>query len=149
WWQTGLLTRSGWQSIILPATTLTLFQLALIIRLVRTEMLTTLQSDFVRFARARGLSNSRITFRHAFRNTLVPVVTVLGMQLGSLIAFSIVTEQIFQWPGLGSLFLQAIQFADIPVMAAYLMLVALIFISINLIVDLFYFVIDPRLRHAA
>ncbi len=146
WWNTGLLTASGWQSIILPASTLAMFQLALIMRLVRTEMLGVLGTDFVRFARARGLNVRSLYFRHALKNASIPVITVLGLQLGSLIAFSIITEQVFQWPGIGSLFLQAIQFADIPILAAYLMMVALIFVAINFALDLLYLAIDPRLR---
>jgi peptide/nickel transport system permease protein len=145
-WTTGLLTADGWRHIVLPATTLALFQVALIVRLVRSEMLEALRADHIRFARARGLSEGRIHFGHALRNTLVPVVTVVGLQIGSLVAFSIVTESVFQWPGLGQLFLQAVMFADIPVMAAYLCLVALVFVTINLVVDLLYRVIDPRLR---
>ena len=145
-WTTGLLTADGWRHLVLPSVTLALFQMALIVRLVRSEMLEALQADHIRFARARGLPERRIAYRHALPNTLVPVVTVVGLQLGSLIAFSIVTESVFQWPGLGQLFLQAVTFADIPVMAAYLCLVATVFVAINLAVDLAYRLIDPRLR---
>ncbi len=145
-WQTGLLTAEGWRSLILPAVTLSLFQMTLILRLVRAEMLEVLRSDFIRFARARGLSARSLYLSHALRNTLLPVITVIGLNIGSLIAFSIVTETVFQWPGLGSLFLQAVAFADVPVMAAYLVLVALVFVLINLLVDLTYLAIDPRLR---
>ncbi len=145
-WDTGLLTVSGWQSIIMPAFTLGMFQLALIMRLVRSEMLEVLRTDFVKFARARGLTNRAVHFGHALKNTLVPVITITGLQVGSLIAFAIITETVFQWPGMGLLFLQAIQFVDIPVMSTYLILVAFIFVVINLIVDLLYYVVDPRLR---
>ena len=146
WWSSGLLTAKGWHHIVLPAITLAVFQLTLIMRLVRAEMLEVLRTDYVKFARARGLSNTAIHFGHALKNTLVPVITITGLQLGSLIAFAIITETVFQWPGMGLLFIQAVSFADIPVMAAYLCLTALIFVVINLVVDLLYFAVDPRLR---
>ncbi|MBT9550588.1 MAG: ABC transporter permease [Hydrogenophaga sp.] len=146
WWSTGLLSPQGWHHIILPAATLAIFQLTLIMRLVRAEMLEVLRTDYIKFARARGLSNRAVHFGHALKNTLVPVMTITGLQLGGLIAFAIITETVFQWPGMGLLFIQAVTFADIPVMAAYLCLIALIFVVINLIVDLLYFVVDPRLR---
>ena len=145
-WTTGLLTADGWRHLILPAVTLSIFQLTLIMRLVRAEMLEVLRTDYIRFARARGLPDRAVYFGHALKNTLVPVITITGLQLGSLIAFAIITETVFQWPGMGLLFIQAVQFADIPVMAAYLCLIALIFVVINLIVDLLYFAVDPRLR---
>ncbi len=145
-WSSGLFTVDGWRHMILPAITLAIFQLALIMRLVRAEMLEVLRSDYIRFARARGLSNRAIHFGHALKNTLVPVITITGLQLGQLIAFAIITETVFQWPGMGLLFIQAVTFADVPVMAAYLCLIALIFVLINLTVDLLYFVVDPRLR---
>ncbi|BAL94152.1 ABC transporter permease [Rubrivivax gelatinosus] len=145
-WSTGLLTVDGLKHLVLPAVTLSVFQLALILRLVRAEMLEVLRSDYIKFARARGLSDRAVHFGHALKNTLVPVITITGLQLGSLIAFAIITETVFQWPGMGLLFIQAVQFADIPVMAAYLCLIALIFVLINLVVDLLYFVVDPRLR---
>lgn len=145
-WTTGLLTRDGWVHMVLPAITLAVFQLTLIMRLVRSEMLEVLRTDYIKFARARGLSDRAIHFGHALRNTLVPVITITGLQLGSLIAFAIITESVFQWPGMGLLFIQAVTYADIPVMAAYLCLIALIFVTINLIVDLLYFAVDPRLR---
>ena len=145
-WTTGLLTVDGWKHLILPAITLSVFQLALIMRLVRAEMLEVLRTDYVKFARARGLQDSAVYFGHALKNTLVPVITITGLQLGSLIAFAIITETVFQWPGMGFLFIQAVQFADIPVMAAYLCLIALIFVIVNLVVDLLYFAVDPRLR---
>lgn len=146
WWTTGLLKWETLRHLILPAITLSLFQLTLILRLVRAEMLEVLRTDYIKFARARGLSERVVHFGHALRNTLVPVVTITGLQLGSLIAFAIITEQVFQWPGMGFLFIQAVQFADVPVMAAYLCLISLIFVSINLLVDLLYFLVDPRLR---
>lgn len=145
-WTTGLLTLKGWHHIVLPALTLAIFQLTLIMRLVRAEMLEVLRTDYIKFARARGLSDRSIHFGHALKNTLVPVLTITGLQLGGLIAFAIITETVFQWPGMGLLFIQAVSFADIPVMAAYLCLIALIFVVINLVVDLLYYTVDPRLR---
>ncbi|HLX80021.1 MAG TPA: ABC transporter permease [Burkholderiales bacterium] len=146
WWSTGLLTVSGLKSLILPAITLGLFQMTLIQRLVRSEMLEVLRTDYIKFARARGLSDRAVHFGHALKNTLVPVITITGLQLGAIIAFSIITETVFQWPGMGLLFIQAVGFADIPVMAAYLCLIALFFVVINLVVDLLYYAVDPRLR---
>ncbi|MCX5590469.1 ABC transporter permease [Alcaligenes endophyticus] len=146
WWTTGLLTLDGLRHLILPAITLSLFQLTLILRLVRSEMLEVLRTDYIKFARARGLSQRAIHFGHALKNTMVPVITITGLQLGGIIAFAIVTETVFQWPGMGLLFIQAVQFADVPVMAAYLCLIALVFVIINLLVDLLYFAVDPRLR---
>ena len=146
WWTTGLLTFSGWKAIILPSITLCLYQLTLILRIVRAEMLEVLLTDYIKFARARGLTDRVINFGHALKNTLIPVITVTGLQVGSLIAFSIITETVFQWPGMGSLFIQAVHFADIPIMVAYLVMIALFFVIINLIVDLLYFLVDPRLR---
>jgi peptide/nickel transport system permease protein len=145
-WTTGFLTASGWKAIILPSITLCLYQLTLILRIVRSEMLEVLRTDYIKFARARGLTNRAIHFGHALKNTLIPVITVTGLQVGSLIAFSIITETVFQWPGMGFLFIQAVLFADIPIMVAYMTLVALFFVIINLIVDLLYFAVDPRLR---
>ncbi|MGM0614784.1 MAG: ABC transporter permease [Pseudomonadota bacterium] len=146
WWDTGLLTTSGLRSIILPAITLGLFQLTLIMRLVRAEMLEVLRTDYIKFARARGLSRRVVNLRHALKNTMVPVITIIGLQLGTIIAFAIITETVFQWPGVGALFITAVRFVDIPVMAAYLMMIALVFVVINLIVDLLYYAVDPRLR---
>ena len=146
WWSTGLLTASGLKSLILPSITLGLYQMTLIQRLVRSEMLEVLRTDYIRFARARGLTDRAVHFRHALKNTLVPVITIAGLQLGSIIAFAIITETVFQWPGMGLLFIQAVSFADVPVMAAYLCLVALLFVIINLVVDLLYYAVDPRLR---
>ena len=146
WWSTGFLRWSGIKALIMPGFTLALLQLTLIMRLVRAEMLEVLRTDYIRFARARGLTNRAVHFSHALRNTLVPVVTIVGLQLGSLIAFAVITETVFQWPGVGFLFIQAVNFVDIPVMSAYLVLVAFLFVIINIVVDLLYYVIDPRLR---
>jgi peptide/nickel transport system permease protein len=146
WWTTGFLTKSGWLALIMPAITLALFQMTLIMRLVRAEMLEVLRADFIKFARARGLPERLINFRHALKNTMVPVITITGLQLGSIIAFAIITETVFQWPGMGLLFIQAISMVDIPVMAAYLVLIAFMFVVINLVVDLLYFAVDPRMR---
>ena len=146
WWKTSLLTVDGWRAIILPAITLSLFQLTLILRLVRAEMLEVMKTDYIKFARARGLAERAINFRHALRNTLVPVITIIGLNIGGLIAFSVITETVFQWPGTGLMFIQAVDFVDVPIMAAYLVFVALLFVLINLIVDILYFVVDPRIR---
>jgi peptide/nickel transport system permease protein len=146
WWKTSFLTVDGWRSIILPAITLSLFQLTMILRLVRAEMLEVMQADYIKFARARGLSERSINFVHALKNTLVPVITIIGLNIGGLIAFSVITETVFQWPGTGLMFIQAVDFADVPIMAAYLCFVALIFVLVNLIVDLLYVFIDPRIR---
>jgi peptide/nickel transport system permease protein len=146
WWSTGFLTWSGLKSLILPGITLALYQLTLIMRLVRSEMIDVLSTDYIRFARARGLPTRYIHFRLALRNALMPVITVTGLQIGSLIAFAIVTETVFQWPGMGLLFIQAVSFVDIPVMATYLLFVGLIFVIINTVVDTLYAMVDPRLR---
>ncbi len=146
WWSTGLLSAKGWHHIAMPAVTLAIFQLTLIMRLVRSEMLEVLRTDYIKFARARGLTDRAVHFGHALKNTLVPVMTITGLQLGGLIAFAIITETVFQWPGMGLLFIQAVDTSDIPVMAAYLCLISLIFVVINLAVDMLYFVVDPRLR---
>lgn len=145
-WQTGLLTRPGLSALVLPAITLGFFKLTLIMRLVRTEMLGVLRSDHIRFARARGLKHWALYGHHALRNTLIPVITIIGLQLGSLIAFAIVTETVFQWPGLGLLFISSIQGVDVPVIAAYLLMIGLLYVTINLVVDLLYVWADPRLR---
>jgi peptide/nickel transport system permease protein len=146
WWTTGLLTKEGLRALILPAVTLCLFQMTLIMRLVRAEMMEVLRTDYIKFARARGLPNRIVNFGHALKNTLVPVITITGLQLGAIIAFAIITETVFQWPGMGLLFIQAVTVADVPVMAAYLCLIALFFVVINLTVDLLYYAVDPRLR---
>jgi peptide/nickel transport system permease protein len=146
WWTTGLLTIGGWRAIIMPAVTLALFQMTLIMRLVRSEMIEVLRTDYIKFARARGISSRAVNFGHALKNTLVPVITITGIQLGAIIAFAVITETVFQWPGMGLMFIQAMTFADIPIMAAYLVLVGFFFVVINLVVDLLYYVVDPRLR---
>ena len=146
WWTTGFLTPGGLKALIMPSITLALFQMTLIMRLVRSEMLEVLRTDYIKFARARGLTNQAINFGHALKNTLVPVITITGLQLGSIIAFAIITESVFQWPGMGLLVIQAISEVDIPVMASYLMMIAFFFVVINLIVDLLYYAVDPRLR---
>lgn len=145
-WSTGLLTASGWRSIVLPALSLALSMITIIMRLVRTEMLEVMKADYIKFARARGIENYRIWFRHALRNALLPVVTVIGLQIGGLIAFAIVIETVFQWPGMGLLLIQSINYVDVPVLSGYLLFIALIFIVINTIVDLLYYLIDPRMR---
>jgi peptide/nickel transport system permease protein len=149
WWTTGLLTESGRKSLVLPVITLAFFQLTLIMRLVRSEMLEVMRADYIRFARARGLTDSAINYRHALKNTMIPVVTITGLQLGSIVAFALVTETVFNWPGLGALFVKSVEVVDIPVMGAYLMFVGLIFVIVNLVVDMLYFLIDPRLRSGA
>jgi len=146
WWTTGLLTVSGLKALIMPTITLALFQMTLIMRLVRAEMLEVLRMDFIKFARARGLTERIVNFRHALKNTMVPVITITGLQLGSIIAFAIITESVFQWPGMGLLFIQAISEVDFPVIAAYLVMIAAFFVLINFIVDILYLVVDPRLR---
>ena len=142
----GLLTLKGWRSLILPAITLSLYQMTLIMRLCRSEMIEVLRTDYIKFALARGLTDRVVNFRHALKNTLVPVITIIGLLVGRMIAFAIVVETVFQWPGMGFLFITAVEFADIPVMASYLILVALMFVTINFIIDILYYVIDPRLK---
>jgi len=146
WWKTSFLSVDGWRALILPAVTLGIYQLTLTMRLVRSEMMEVLRTDYIKFAEARGLPYRSIYFRHALKNTMVPVITIIGLQLGGIIAFSVVTESVFQWPGMGLLFLESIRFVDIPVMSVYLVLIAFLFVIINLIVDILYFVIDPRIR---
>lgn len=148
WWQTGLLTASGLRALVLPALTLATFQTAFVLRLVRSEMLDVLRQDYIRFAHARGLKERLIHFRHALRNTLIPVITVVGMMFGSVIAFSVVTESVFQWPGVGAFFIASVQAVDIPVMSTYLIFIALVFVTINFVVDILYYLVDPRLRQA-
>ena len=145
-WTTGFLTVSGLKAIILPSVTLSLFQMTYIIRLVRAEMMEILQTDYIKFARARGISEDSIKYKHALKNGLIPVITIAGINIGTLIAFSIITETVFQWPGMGFLFIQAVQFVDIPIMSAYLVFIAFVFVMINFIVDILYYFIDPRIR---
>lgn len=148
WWSTGLLTPSGRAALVLPAISLSLYQITLIMRLVRAEMLEVLRTDFIKFARARGIPRRKIWFRHALRNCLMPVVTMTAMNVGVLIAFALITETVFQWPGMGMLFIQAVTFLDFPVMAAYLVIISFIFVLLNTAVDISYAIIDPRLRSA-
>ncbi len=145
-WNTGFLTLSGIKAIILPSITLSLFQMTYIIRLVRAEMMEILQTDYIKFARARGIEKNTINFKHALKNGLIPVITITGINVGTLVAFSIITETVFQWPGMGFLFINAVHFVDIPIMSAYLIMVAFIFVMINFIVDITYYIIDPRIR---
>ncbi|WP_372921915.1 ABC transporter permease [Roseovarius sp.] len=146
WWRSSLFTVDGWRSLVLPALTLGLFQLTLTMRLVRAQMMEVMRTDHIRFAIARGVPWRSIRYRHALSNTMIPVITIIGLQFGGVIAFSIVTESVFQWPGMGLLFLESIRFVDIPVMSVYLVVIAFFFVLINLLVDLLYFAIDPRLR---
>jgi len=146
WWSTSFLTLEGWRSMLLPAITLGLFQMTLIMRLVRSEMMEVLRTDYIKFAKARGLTARAVNYRHALKNTLIPVITIIGLNLGAVIAFAIITETVFQWPGMGLMFLQAVQTVDIPIMSAYLLLVAFLFVLINLIVDMLYVAVDPRIR---
>lgn len=146
WWSTSFLTIDGWRSLILPALTLGVYQLTLTMRLVRAQMMEVMRTDFIRFAQARGVPYRSLYFKHALANTMVPVITIIGLQFGGVIAFSIVTESVFQWPGMGLLFLESIRFVDIPVMGVYLVVIAFFFVLVNLIVDMLYVAIDPRLR---
>ncbi len=145
-WTTGFLTLSGLKALILPSITLSLFQMTYVIRLVRAEMMEILQTDYIKFARARGIKDKIINYKHALKNGLIPVITITGINIGTLIAFSIITETVFQWPGMGSLFINAVYFVDIPIMSAYMIMVAFIFVMINFIVDITYYFIDPRIR---
>ena len=145
-WSTGFLTLTGLKALILPSVTLSLFQMTYIIRLVRAEMMEILQTDYIKFAKARGINQNIINYSHALKNGLIPVITITGINVGTLIAFSIITETVFQWPGMGLLFINAVQFVDIPIMSAYLIMVAFIFVMINFIVDIAYYFIDPRIR---
>ena len=145
-WRTGFLTVSGIKALILPSVTLSLFQMTYIIRLVRAEMMEILQTDYIKFAHARGIEKRTINYKHALKNGLIPVITITGINIGTLIAFSIITETVFQWPGMGFLFINAVHFVDIPIMSAYLIMVAFIFVMINFLVDIAYYFIDPRIR---
>ena len=145
-WSTGFLTVSGLKALILPSVTLSLFQMTYVIRLVRAEMMEILQTDYIKFAKARGIKKNTINYKHALKNGLIPVITITGINIGTLIAFSIITETVFQWPGMGLLFINAVYFVDIPIMSAYMIMVAFIFVMINFIVDITYYFIDPRIR---
>ncbi len=145
-WSTGFLTISGLKALILPSVTLSLFQMTYVIRLVRAEMMEILQTDYIKFAKARGIKRNTINYKHALKNGLIPVITITGINIGTLIAFSIITETVFQWPGMCLLFINAVYFVDIPIMSAYMIMVAFIFVMINFIVDITYYFIDPRIR---
>jgi peptide/nickel transport system permease protein len=145
-WTTGFLTVSGLKALILPSVTLSLFQMTYVIRLVRAEMMEILQTDYIKFAKARGIQKNVVNYKHALKNGLIPVITITGINIGTLIAFSIITETVFQWPGMGLLFINAVYFVDIPIMSAYMIMVAFIFVMINFIVDITYYFIDPRIR---
>ncbi len=142
----SLLTSDGWRHILLPALNLALFKISLIIRLTSTGTREALQQDYVRFALAKGLSFRRVVSRHVLKNILIPIVTVLGMEFASLLAYSVVTESVFAWPGMGKLLLDSIYSLDRPVVVAYLLMVSLLYVSINLLVDLIYMLIDPRIK---
>jgi peptide/nickel transport system permease protein len=145
--QVSFLTLDGLSHLILPATNLALFKMSLVIRLVRAGVREVLPADYVKFARAKGLSETRIVFVHVLKNTMIPVVTVLGLEFGSVIAFSVVTESIFAWPGMGKLIIESIQDLDRPMVLGYLLITVLMFVFINLLVDLLYSVLDPRIRY--
>lgn len=147
-WETGLLTSDGLVHLILPSIALSSIMLPLFIRLIRSEMMECLEQDYIRFARAKGLSNRRIWFLHALKNTLLPVITVGGVQIGTMIAFTILTETVFQWPGMGFLFLEAVNRTDTPLIIAYMIIVGLIFVVTNTVVDLIYGLVDPTVKLA-
>ncbi|MCL4760577.1 MAG: ABC transporter permease [Burkholderiales bacterium] len=142
----SFLTVEGWRHLVMPATNLALFKLALLIRLTRAGTREALLQDYVKFARAKGLSNARVILVHVLRNILIPIVTVIGLEFGSVIAFAIVTESVFAWPGMGKLLIDSINLLDRPVIVAYLLVIVALFIAINLVVDLLYSVLDPRVR---
>lgn len=144
WWQTSFLTAEGWSSIIMPATTLAIFNIGLFIRLVRTEVLEIRTMDYIKFAKARGLGQAAISRNHVFPNTLMPVINVGALTVGTMIAFSLITESVFNWPGMGLLFLQSLEFGDFPVMGIYFLFVAVVFVVLNLLADLLILLVDPR-----
>ncbi len=144
--QVSFLSAKGWSHLILPAVNLSLFKLSLVIRLSRAGTREVIHQDYVKFARAKGVSRSRIILVHVLKNILIPVVTVLGLEFGGLVAFSVVTETVFAWPGMGRLLIESIGFLDRPVIVAYLMIIVLLFVFINLVVDVLYSVLDPRVR---
>jgi peptide/nickel transport system permease protein len=145
-WGWSFLTANGLSHILLPAINLALFKISLVIRLTRSGVRETMLMDYVKFARAKGLSKRRVTYVHVFKNILIPVVTVVGLELGSTIAFSVVTESVFAWPGMGKLIIDSINVLDRPVIVAYLLIIVAMFITINLVVDLLYSALDPRVR---
>jgi peptide/nickel transport system permease protein len=144
--QWSFLTMDGLRHLLLPALNLSLFNISLVLRLTRAGVRETLPMDFVKFARAKGLTPARVTFVHVLKNIMIPVVTVVGLELGSTIAFAVVTESVFAWPGMGKLIIDSINVLDRPVIVAYLMMIVLLFITINLVVDVLYTVLDPRVR---
>jgi peptide/nickel transport system permease protein len=145
-WETGLLTKDGLLHLILPCVSLASIMLPLFIRLVRSEMLEALSSEYVKFATAKGLPMRKIYFKHALKNTMLPVITVGGVQIGTMVAYTILTETVFQWPGTGFLFLEAINRVDTPLITAYVIFVGLIFVTTNTIVDLLYGVVNPTVN---
>jgi len=142
----SILTRDGLSHVLLPAFNLALFNISLIIRLTRAGTKEVVHQDYIKFARAKGLSSQRVVLVHLMKNIMIPVVTVLGLELGGLIAFSVVTETVFAWPGMGKLLIDSIQLLDRPVVVAYLMMIVLVFVVINLVVDITYSLLDPRVR---
>jgi len=145
-WQSGLLTLDGWKHIIMPSVALSSIMLPLFIRLIRSEMMEVLESEYVKYAWAKGLSRKRVWFVHAFKNTLLPVITVGGVQLGVTIAFTILTETVFQWQGLGFMFMEAVERSDAPLLVAYLMFVGIVMVAVNTIVDIIYGLVNPTIR---
>jgi peptide/nickel transport system permease protein len=143
--ETSLATVDGWKHIILPATTLALGSLATILRLTRAGMQGNMRQDYIKFARAKGVPRKKVLFGHALKNTLIPVITIFGLQLGGLIAFTTITETIFSWPGMGKLLIDAINSADRPIVSAYILFVAVMFVFINFVVDILYTIVDPRI----
>lgn len=144
WWTSGLFTLDGIKHIILPAVSLSTIMLPLFIRLVRGEMMESLGQEYIRFAKAKGLKDRTIYYTHALKNTMLPVITVGGIQLGTMIAYTILTETVFQWPGLGSMFLNAVNNVDIPLITTYIVFVGMVFVVTNTLVDIIYGLIDPR-----
>ena len=144
----SFLTWDGLSHLLMPAINLALFKVSLIIRLTRAGMMETMQQDFIKFAKSKGLKNGRIVIVHALRNILIPIITVLGLEMGSLIAFAVVTETVFSWPGMGKLIIDSINLLDRPIIVAYLMMTVIMFVVINLIVDLTYSLVDPRVRYS-
>ncbi len=146
-WRTGFLTISGWKHLILPAFTLGLYSLAMLLRLTKAEMVEVLSEDYIKTARAKGLRSTKVIFKHALRNGLAPVLTMAGLQFGQLIAFAIITETIFQWPGMGRLLLTSIYNNDRPIIVTYIILAAIIILSLNLLVDILYAFLDPKVQY--
>ena len=145
-WHSSLFSVEGWRSIMMPALTLTIFNVGLFIRLVRADVLEIRTMDYIKFARARGLPEKRINNKHVLPNAVMPIINVAALNIGTMVAFSLITESVFQWPGLGLMFIQSITFSDFPVMSTYFLLVATIFVSLNLLADILLSVVDPRIR---